>query len=274
MAAKKIYHSKLVFNLVIICLIISLTALGYKFISRKDSYVIVEMIGSGGEWWWQTPAPPYWISESFHSGDVEYGMDGKINAQVLSINTYEQNSYGQNVSNKQYIARVKLRAEINPKNKSIIYKGLEIHISDPISIKPVGRNMSGNITWIEGLTDNRKPVHLEVVAKAYDRYPWFADSIKKGLIMTDGSGRAIAEVKDVSVNLTEITVTTATGNVFARLNPLKRDITVTLDLSAVKSEDRLLFAPDQVIKVGLPVWIYTPKINLDDFKIVSFKEIP
>lgn len=61
------------------------------------------------------------------------------------------------------------------------------------------------------------------------------------------------------VDLAETSAHTSDGRVFLRLNPLKRDITLNLEIQAVK--------------IGNNLWVQFSKLNIDAANIINIEEI-
>src|SRR5688572_5700815 len=56
-----------------------------KQMVQKDDYITVEIIASGGEWWWGVPSPYYWLYPSITKGATEYDALKKPVAEIQDI---------------------------------------------------------------------------------------------------------------------------------------------------------------------------------------------
>lgn len=257
------------FNLLIVLLILSSIGLAVKFLLKKEKWVTVELWGTAGEWWWQTEAPPYWIANAIQVGDVEYDASGRKIGEVLEIKKYEDNE------KKEFLLKVKLKVDINPKTGSLRYKNNNLEIGNPLIIKPAKKSITGSVVWIEGVEDEREKKDLNITLKLYSAYPWMAEVINVGDKMTDENGEVIAEILNKKVELAEMTVVTDWGEVLARRDPLKRDITLKVRIKVVKAVNQWFFAKTQEVKVANPLRLGMPNYNIDrtvvDNRIISLE---
>ncbi|KKR01683.1 MAG: hypothetical protein UT26_C0033G0001, partial [Microgenomates group bacterium GW2011_GWC1_39_12] len=49
--------------LLFIIILLICIAVFVKTIFVKDTYINVELLVGGGEWWWDTSHPPYWLGD-------------------------------------------------------------------------------------------------------------------------------------------------------------------------------------------------------------------
>lgn len=263
---KKLISKNNLFSFLIAVLILSLIGVGVKFLLKKEDWVVVEMWGTGGEWWWQTEAPPYWIANAIQVGDVEYDAGGKKIGEVIEIRKYEDSA------EKNFLVKARLKVDISPQTGILKYKNEDLEIGRPLVIKPAGKTFTGNVVWMEGIEDKRERKGMEVMVKKYKIFPWLAETINVGDQMTSENGEIIAEVLDKEVSLAETTVVTDRGEVLARQDPLRRDVTLKMSLEAVKGANQWFFAEVQEVKVGGLLWLKMPNYNLDEVFIIALEE--
>jgi len=262
---KNFVNKNSLFSLLIAILILSLIGVGVKLLLKREKWVAVEMWGTGGEWWWQTEAPPYWIANAIEVGDVENDAGGKKTCEVLEVKKYED------AAEKNFLVKVRMKVNVNPKTGSLRYKNDDLEIGRPVVIKLTGKTFTGNVVWIEGIEDKRERKEMEVVLKQYKIYPWLAEAIKVGDQMTNENDEIIAEILEKEVSLAEITVVTDRGDVLARQDPLRRDVTLRARLEAVKGANQWFFAEVQEIKVGGLLWLKMPNYNLNEIFVVGME---
>jgi len=253
------------FKLLVVVLILAFIGVGVKFITKRDTWITVELWGSGGEWWWNTGAPPYWVANVINAGDGEYDSGGKKICEIMEIKKYED------YDKKKFSLKAKLKVEKNKKTGKIKYKNNDLEIGSPLTLNLGTKTVTGNLTWIEGVPDKREKKNLNVTLKLYNRYPWQADAIKVGDTSTDGNNEIIAKILDKKVDLAEMTVVTDIGDVLARNDPLKRDITLKMGILALKANNQFFFSQIEDIKVGNILFIVMPSYNFEgtvtDFSI-------
>jgi len=245
------------FNLLVIFLILAFIGVGVKFVTKKDIWITVELWGSGGEWWWNTGAPPYWVANVINPGDIELDSGGKKICEIVEIKKYEE------YEKKKFSLKAKLKVDKNKKTGKIKFKNNNLEIGIPITLNLGTKTITGNITWIEGIPDKREMKNIEVTLKLYDRYPWQADAIKIGDMKTDESNEVIAKILDKKVDLAQMTVVTDTGDVFARSDPLKRDITLIIEILAIKANNQYFYSEIQDIKIGNKLLVVMPTHNFE-----------
>lgn len=268
----KVINKNFWFNLLVFFLIIAVLGAGVKLLFKREVWVKVEIWGTAGEWWWQTESPPEWIANAVSQGDVERDVDGKVIAEVLSIEKFTQPSdSSSNFLKKEFLIKARLKVVKNPKSGILRYRGDDLAIGKPLTLSFTDNSVTGNIVWIEGVVDQRQETEVDLTLKLYDRYPWEAEAISVGSVATDGINQ-IAQITNKKIDLAEMTVVTDKGEVFARVNPLKRDITLKLLVKAVKVDDQYFFSVYQPIKIGGRLIISFPRYDLLQNVIIDIKE--
>ena len=236
----------------------------YRQKSIKKHWVKVEVWGSGGEWWWRTGSGPYWIANEIKPGDVELSASGIKIAEVIDIKKYPE---GQD---KGYALTANLLALINPKTKTITFRDQEIRVGNVLTLRPAGKIITGNISYIEGQSVQGNPESLIVTGKLYNIHPWEADALLVGDKAIDGSGLVIAEVISKQVDLANMVVTTDRGEVLLRKDPIKREVTIGIRLLAKKYENIYYYANNQPVIISRDILLvfnkYQPVVKIVDFR--------
>lgn len=239
----------------------------FLFFLQKKTYITVDLFVSGGEWWWVTPDPPYWITNPVVRGAAEYDVSGRKVVDVLSVEKFDQ------PYRKTLVVRARLLVTKNLRTQKYRFKQAPLEIGSTISISPGNVELYANVMGIEGVQDLSPKTTRRVTARWYNVFPWQADAVSVGDVAKDGSGQAIATVVSKQVDVAEKTVVTennqttsgtltkATGQlVLLRSDPLRRDVTLTLDLQVRQIDGQEYFSVVQNVKVGESLYVSLPKI--------------
>lgn len=252
--------------LLIIGIFISLSVLGARVVLQADKFVTVEIIASGGDWWQTFPQTPHWLADAVTPGAVEYSVGGKKLAEVLETKKYQEDV------NKILWAKVKLLVTPDKARGGWRFQQMPLTIGSTLNINPNSIKLTGSVIAIEGVGRSGEYKNLLATVKLYDRYPWYAETVNIGLQAIDDQGNATARVVDKKIELAETSAHTSDGRVLARRNPLKRDITLSLEIQAVEREGLLYYNQIQAIKIGNQLWIQTPRLNLSGAYILDIRE--
>jgi hypothetical protein len=252
--------------LLIAGIFVSLSILGIRVVLQPDKFVTVEIIASGGDWWQTFPQTPHWLADAVTPGAAEYAIGGKKLAEILETRKYQEDV------NKILWAKVKLLVTPDKVRGGWRFQQMPLTIGSTLNIAPNNVKLTGSVIAIAGVGRSGEYKNLLVTVKLYDRYPWYADVINVGLQAIDDQGNSTAKVLGKKVDLTETTAYTADGRVLSRLNPLKRDIILNLEIQAVEREGLLYYNQIQAVKIGNRLWIQTPRFNLFEAYILDIRE--
>ncbi len=240
------------YDLFVPLFLLILLVLGFfvtRVLLQKDTYITVELFASGGEWWWNNPQPPYWLTDPIQPGAKEFDAQGNVLAEVLDVRKFE--------SGERKMLWIKAKLKVTPANKAKQYRFRRepIQIGSLVYIAPNNIKIYTNVMWVEGTPETRTEEQHIVTLKEYDVIPWHADAIKVGDTMKDDDGKVLVEVLEKNSVPAEMITTDDRGNVLVRSNPLRRDITLKLKMTTVKSRNRNYFSYFQPIKIGFYIWI-------------------
>lgn len=232
------------FIIISILCVVLIIGVVVKYVLQKDTYVTVELLASGGEWWWGVPPPYYWNTEGIVVGAKEYDAFNKPTSEVVDVVKYGEDD------RKFVWMKVRLKTQKNSLTKEYVFRQESLQIGKTIHIAPNNVSIIGQVVGIEGVGSLWKTEYLLVTGKALQIKPWESDAIVVGDKLFDNNGRLVAEVVDKSVDFSDMTATTWTGDVLAKKNPLLRDVVVTLRLRTIKNGDRYFFNYYQPISIG------------------------
>lgn len=254
------------FYFVLIFFFLGLGLLVLKMILQKEVWLVVEARSVAGEWWWQTPNPPAWLSNQIEVGDKELDGRGQPIAEIISVEKFGTTQNQKDQSQKEFIFKAKLRVSYNKISQKYQFKYQTLQAATPIILELPKARINALVTKIYQEEPSMEEKIL--ILKLYGRYPWFAEAIPENLEFKD-SEKTVAKILEKTVELAEITVTTDQGVVLARRDPLKRDITLKLKASLKKEAEEYFFPDGQLVKIGEKLNLKSEKINLYEAYITS-----
>jgi len=249
---KKITISFFVLFTIIICL-----AVFVKSFLIKDTYIEVELLVSGGEWWWDTTHPPYWLGDPIVDGAVEYTIQGKKQVELLDVQKFNEGS------KKTVYIKARLLATVNKWTKKYRYKQNPLEVGATLLLSPNNVQLYANVIGLQGITPERKHTKRTVTLKWYNVYPWQADAISIGdkMISSDKDTWATILTKVVTNAEKIILAGFPQGNVvIGTTDPLRRDVTLTAEIQTTQATNSEVFAYYQPVKIGDILIINLPKI--------------
>jgi|GEM_PF-586812 len=240
------------------------------FVFQKKTYVTADLFISGGEWWWVTADPPYWLSNPVVQGASEYDLSGKKIVEVLQVEKFDQQA------RKTMLIRARLLVTKNFRTHKLRFKQIPLEIGSTIVISPGNVGMYANVIGIEGIQDISPQEEKTITTRWYNVFPWQADAIHVGDVMRDGSGNVVAEVLRKETTIAEKTVVTENNQliygtstkqvgqlILLRSDPLRRDVTLEVKIKVRNLENQTYFGVVQNIKVGETLFLSLPDIFIN-----------
>ena len=252
-------------------LTIVVTALVFVFFAlQRKTYVEADLFITGGEWWWITAAPPYWLGEPVERGAVEYDISGKKIVEVLDVQKFDE------TNRKVMVVRARLLVTRDIRTKKYRFKQSPLEIGATIVISPGSTQLYANVIGMEGVQELDKQQTQRIQVRWYNVFPWQADAIEEGDVMTDNSGREVARIIKKEVRPAEKTIITENNQdiygvpykqsgqlIVVKEDMLRRDVTLTMDVVTKSVGGSNYFGYTQVVKVGEPLYISFPRINVN-----------
>lgn len=251
------------FDWLAILVILAALVFAAPFIFKQERWLTVEVKMAPEQWWWEANPPPYWLADTVKVGDKAYDALGRKIAETVDVRTLEWGA-----TRKEAYLTVNLKANYDRRKQKFTFKQRPLEVGRPIELELGGAQILGLITYVEGLPDERQKVTKKVAAKILGVQPWIAVAIPAGGGMKDSRGRVLARVLDKRVELAR--EFTAVGTVAT--NPLKRDVTLTLELETVEQGGIFYFREGQAVKVGQLLWIQLPGVDISAASIMEILE--
>lgn len=245
-----------------------LAVLVFAFIFFRKSSNITVTVKVGDEsvfypsWsgWEDTAGTKTWFASLFHKGQVEKDGLGRVKAEVLNVYSYDS------VPNRKTVyLTVKLNVIYNRASNSYTYKGIPVLIGSDIKLVLDRVYAQGVVTDMEGLTGGRvtKKLILEtqlreetgVYLETSGTKAYIAEAINVGDEVKDNKGLTLLKVISKRVVPAQKTVTTSDGRVIAQNDPLRKDVYLTLEVSALQIGNEFFFLGDIPILIdrGIPI---------------------
>ena len=272
---KKIKHLG-VFDIVFIALAVtSIVFFAYVFF-RKSTYITVNIkVGEENiryEPWIIDTGTRVWFAQLFYEGMKETDGLGRIMAEVTTIRSYDTEP-----ARKALYLTTKLKAVYNRASNQYTFKGRPLVIGSTIKLNLDRFFVEGLVVHVEGVVDPREKVTLLVNAQIKDEtvvFPetsgtdeYVANALKINEEIKDSQGKTIIKILDKRVEDAKRLVTTDDGRVLIQTNPLKKDVFLTLEVSAIKIGHQYYLFDDVPILIDEEIPINTTSISI--FPVVT-----
>jgi hypothetical protein len=254
---KKLFVGKLdVFIVAIFLAIILVGGLTIKLVLQKDTYITVEMLASGGEWWWGTAPPYYWNISPLSKGMKELDVTQKPLVEVLDVVTY-------GTDNRKFVwMKARLKVKKNVRTNVYTFKQTEVQVGKTLTIAPNNIMLIAQVISVDGMKSVWNKKDIVVVGKMTHKYQWEADAIEVGDVMKDNNGDVVAEILDKQVAPHEAVTVDWRGEPLLRLDPYFKDITVTIKLRVIEDGVIQYFNFYQPVQPAQEVNIQFSKITI------------
>ncbi len=264
--------------LILVAIILSGVVFSLSFFQKK-TYLTADLYVTGGEWWWGTASPPYWLGEPVQRGAVEYDMTGKKIVEILGVQKFDY------LDRETMILHARLLVTKNLRTKKYRFRQNPLEIGATIEISPGNVQMYANVIGLEGVQEIDQPQVQRVTVRWYNIFPWQADAILVGDTMSDNSGREVARVLQKEESISEKTVVTENPQaiyggsykdlgrlVLLNADPSRRDVTLIMDILTRKVGKEMYFGYTQTVKIGEPLYISLSNININPQIISIFSD--
>lgn len=258
--------NQLLVFLLTLAIVLSVIIFGQHLTAKKE-YLEAYILGSSGDWWYDTPRPPHWLVDSIDVGDIESSTGRRTEAQVLGIKTYQDGP------SKLVLLKVKLLVTKNKKTGVSRYKQKPVEIGSTIVLSLNNTRFGGSVVSIDGHKGELATKTITLRLKLYDLYPWFVDQVNVGDVQQDDlTGETSVTILEKRVTLAEKTATNDAGQLLARHDPLKRDLEIVVSLTVYAKGEDYFYAFIQPVKVGNELWLEMPEYNLSKAHVISIRE--
>lgn len=281
--ADKVKGIKLVDIIILVVGISAISIFFFLFYRKTSSVIVTVKVGETSIYYAGTSMPvggidlsgtKEWYANNFHSGQVEKQGFNNIQATVLDVYSYNKTPTSKNV----YL-KVKLNTVYNPATNTNTYKGVPVLIGSPIKLNLDNVYVNGIIVNLGDALGGTPRQTITLEAQIIDENQTFlettgtedyvANAINIGDEVKDNNGIVLIKVLDKKVLPAKRTVTTSDGKVYAQDYSSRKDVFLTLQISAQKNGDRYFFLDDIPILIDKPIPINLPTISLSP-KVIRF----
>lgn len=235
-----------------------------KTLFIKDTYLTVELLVSGGEWWWNTIHPPYWLGDPIIEGAAEYTIQGKKQVEIIEAKKFNEGN------RKTIYLKTKLLVTKNVWTGKYRYKQTPLEVGATLLLSPNNVQLYANVIGIDGITKERATKKRKLLLRSYNLFPWQADAIHVGDQMISSEKDVHATILSKQVTYAERTVLYGDDRLeklkINQTDPLRRDVTMVVEIMTTITTNSEVFAYYQPIKINdtliinLPTTIINPYI--------------
>ncbi|MBU1326567.1 hypothetical protein KKB64_00070 [Patescibacteria group bacterium] len=231
-----------------------------KVLLQKDTYITVDLFASGGEWWWNNPDPPQWLTDPIQPGAKELDSLGKVLVEVVKTNKFEVGD------RKMLWMRARLRVTAIKSSGQYRFRREPIQVGSVIYVAPNNVKINSSVMWIEGVDEERQESEKLITIKNYGIYPWLADAVNVGDKMKTDDGQTMAEILEKQVEPAEVPpVALEDGVLYVGPNSRRKDMTLKLRIKTAVSKGRHYFSYFQPVKVGFYIMFPFESANVSGY---------
>lgn len=218
------------------------------------------------------PVPPeYWAVNKISARDVSYNSLGGKTAEVVEV---AKSYWGANREN--FSVLVKIEAISNSKTGEFILDGKPLLIGGKLSLTLGKTQFNGIITDLFTNEQDRfkgyRRARAVVKLKGRSYEPWQAEALRNFKVV-NSKGKITAAVTDITVEPAEAEYVFTTNNgIPIRLrDPIKKDVTMTVELTDVLCAEQTCYVEEtKPLKIGHDLWITSDKTVLPGANIMDF----
>lgn len=243
------------FDIVAFVGVVAAAGIFVYFFFRSNSYVSVTVRVGDDNIVYLGPGVKPWIGMLFHTGMTERDGLGNVAARVTDVWTYKKTKTTEIV----YLT-ADILATLNRASGQYNYRGKPVAVGSTLRMYLDGVAVDGLITDVKGVKDPRERKTIIVKAQLRDETPVYpqtggvhqeiADAIRAGQKQTDNKGNTVVEIMDKQVSDAIQVITTAGGNTVVTTNPLRKDVSLTLELHVTKLNGRYYIFDDIPVLIG------------------------
>lgn len=225
---------------------------------RKSAYLTVTIKVGTDNVLYESNGIQSWFSQLFYTGMTEKDGLGTTRAQVLKVYSYDTSPTRMAV----YLT-TKIKVVYNRSSDQYTYKGYPVLVGSTLRLYLDRMLVDGLITHIEGIKDPREKKTLIVETQVREEtsvFPetagtkdYIANALQAGDEIKDGQGNTIIKVLDKRVENAKKVVTTSDGRILLQYDPVKKDVYLTLQIEAIKMNNKYFVFDDIPIRIGIGI---------------------
>lgn len=259
------------FDLIIIGIVLLIVASLYVilFRTKKDLVVIAKVKVDAGS--------PYWNNDILTTGMKETDSLGLDTAEIVNVRKYDSRP-----DNPVYYLTLKLKTVYSPGSKTYSYNGKKLTVGTNIKLSINQISFDATISNMGGKEDRYSKQKIKVkarimnpaIANFYETFgvlPYLADGINIGDEVKDNSGNTILKITGKTVENADKYVINSNGSQQTLKDPFRKDVYLTMDISAYKIGNRYYFFDYIPILVGDNIPVHLSNLSIYPL-IISIEE--
>ncbi len=255
----------------IVIIVLTLLVGLYKNFLSKTNYIYAKVEINYPESYYSRP--DIWIVDSLHNGEIQTGILGQPEAEILNV-TY----YPSSLADNQFdiFLNLKLQAGYDKTTGSYSFQRSPIAVGSPITLSFPTSHVIGTILYL-GVTPPQdkyveKTIYLVDPAAYRKSAPYLYDSIKIGDSYYNGN-QSVFQVTDKKLEQNVFAVVNNfTSQVSEGSTDTTQDIVIIAKMKLLEKNNQLIFGGDQLVQLGDKLNLSTNNgLNLNDFVISAIK---
>jgi hypothetical protein len=197
--------------------------------------------------------------DSISAGDRELDEDGRVVAEILSVEKIEENSVeinlgsgsfvsGQEPDKNQLIVKMRLKGKMRGSNE-LYFKGARLTYNEPVEFDLGKYKVKGVITQAFTRVAVPKEKWLTLQARFEGVIPEIAKIIQAGDAERDASGRVVGRVASIITNELSRVLALKEDKFVTFQHPYLRDIVAILEILCVE-KDGVYYFKNYPVKIG------------------------
>ncbi len=234
---------------------------------RKSTYITATVSVGEDSVIYGSLGPSTWFANAFHKGQKEKDGLGRVQSEVLSVYSYDTSP-----NHKTVYLDVRLNSVYNRATDTYTYKGTSVLIGSTVKLNLDKIYAEGLITEVQGFPTHSKKQTIKIEAQIREENPtypgtagtksYLADAIKIGDTIKDNSGSTLIKILDKKVVPAQITITTSDGRALSAIDPIKKDVTLTLEVLAENVEGKYYFLNNIPILIDQAIPLNTDTLSI------------
>lgn len=257
----RIFH---IFLLLIGLFLFSIFFYIYKQEQSSVQFYVTALLGNGQDIF---VASPYWVANSVTKGTKDTALLGKVNAEILDVESYEGGSHG-----KYVILQLKLSA-FQDRSGSLFYKNQLLEVNKWIELKFGKISEKAFLTYIGNKSPDLTKHKFRLTVEKKNEEPFIVNNLAVGDEMINNKQEVIAKVLAVRSTPAEIRSQSPSGTMIISADPVRKDIVLQVDVLANLREGIEYFEELRKLKAGEKINLFFPEATLWDGVITSVERL-
>lgn len=246
-----------------------------KILFSKPTYIYARVKLGQGLWWAQTAKPSIWYINSIKKGEVENDLLGRPIAEILEVRYYPAILHPEKYETLYDVyLTLKLAVKSNKKSKKMVFKRSAVAVGSPVEFEFPSAQVTGTVIDLikENFEDkySEKTIYLISLEGYKKDLPFAFDNIKVNDKYFDGVDY-VFEVLDKSLKEKIFLAPSSSGRTYENLVSTFQNIIVKAKIKVKEKNNQLVYAEEQIVKVGSYINFTTSNYDFRDFVILKIE---